>query len=337
MSEQSPRRDGTAFLLKRRQVLGAAAAAGWLLGAPQVHASQDAWPAKPIRIVVPYPPGGFTDQMARMVQPELQKQLGVPVIVDNKPGANGQIGVAAMAAAEPDGYTFAIVIPAYTVNTTLYPQLPYAPEGLSGISLLGLSPLAAATAPGSRFQDARQVVAFARANPGAVTFASSGTGSAAHLTGELWRLRSGVDMRHIPYKGASAALADVMGGQVDLLFDPISSLSGLARGGKVRLIGVAAERRLPDHPDVPTLAEQGIAGVVSSTWAGIIGRQEIAPAIQERLARALAGIVQAPAMVTRMKDMGITAQGSSAAEFNAFLQAETRKWGGLIRQANITL
>jgi len=227
-----------ATLLSRRRFTFATAAAS--LALPAFAQQQGAWPNKPVRIVVPYTPGGFTDQMARLVQVGLQTRLGQPVLIDNKPGANSLIGVDAVAKAPPDGSTFGVVIAAYAANTTLYPKLPYDPQkDLAGVSLMGVSPLLAAVNIESPFKTARELIDYARANPGKVSFGSSGNGSAAHLTTELWKSLTQTYMIHIPYRGAMPALTDLMGGQIQLFFDAPTGLINQAKAGKVRLIGVA--------------------------------------------------------------------------------------------------
>ena len=316
---------------------GSALAAGAVLAAPA--AAQSAWPAKPIRIVVPYTAGGFTDQMARLLQVGLQQRLGQPVIVDNKPGANSIIGVDAVAKAAPDGYTFGVFIAAYAANTTLYPKLPYDPrKDLVGVSLMGVSPLVAAVPMNAPFKTTAELVAYARANPGKLSFASSGTGSAAHLTTELMRLITKTDMVHVPYKGASPALADLMGGQVPLFLDPPPNLIQPAKAGKIRLIGVASEKRLPALPDVPTFIEQGYPGLVGSTWAAMLAPAGVPREIVQRMSDEVARIIRSPEVTQRLEQaMGTFAEGSSPQECDAFIAAETAKWAKVIQDAQVKL
>jgi tripartite-type tricarboxylate transporter receptor subunit TctC len=278
-----------ATLSRRRFTLATAAAS---LALPSL--AQTAWPSKPIRIVVPYTPGGFTDQMARLVQIGLQTRLGQPVLIDNKPGANSLIGVDAIAKAPPDGTTFGVVIAAYAANTTLYPKLPYDPrKDLAGVSLMGVSPLLAAVNIDAPFKTARELIDYARANPGKVSFGSSGNGSAAHLTTELWKSLTRTYMIHIPYRGAVPALTDLMGGQIQLFFDAPTGLIGQAKAGKVRLIGVAGDKRLAAAPDVPTFIEQGFAGFTGSTWAGMLAPAATPRDIVKRMSDEVARIVKA--------------------------------------------
>lgn len=318
-------------LMNRRQFTVATAAG---LAAPAF--AQSGWPAKPVRIVVPYTPGGFTDQMARLVQAGLTQRLGQPVVIDNKPGANSLIGVDAVAKAAPDGQTFGVVIAAYAANTTLYPKLPYDPaKDLLGVSLLGVSPLVAAVNNDAPFKTAREVIAYAKANPGKVSFGSSGNGSAAHLTTELWKALTGTYMIHIPYRGAAPALADLMGGQIQLFFDAATGLINQGKVGKVRLIGVAGDRRLPVLPDVPTFIEQGFAGFTGSTWAGVLAPAGTPREIVQRLSSELAAIIRAPETRARLDAMGVVPSGSTPQEFDAFIASETAKWGKVIRTAGV--
>ena len=325
--------------LRRRQMLLTATAglAGVAIGTP-VFANSP-WPSKPIRIVVPYTAGGFTDQMARLLQVGLQQRLGQPVIVDNKPGANSIIGVDAVAKATPDGHTFAVVIAAYAANTTLYPKLPYDPKkDLTGVSLMGVSPLVAAVAMNAPFKTTAELVAYARANPGKLSFASSGNGSAAHLTSELMRLITKTDMVHVPYKGASPALADLMGGQVPLFLDPPPNLIQPAKAGKIRLIGVASDKRVPALPDVPTFAEQGYPGLVGSTWAAMLAPSGVPRDIVQRMSEEVTRIIRSPEVTQRLEQsMGTFAEGSSPQECDAFIIAETAKWAKVIQEAKVTL
>jgi tripartite-type tricarboxylate transporter receptor subunit TctC len=287
--------------------------------------------------IVPYTPGGFTDITARLVTQKLQERLGQPVVIDNKPGANSIIGVDALAKSPPDGYTFAVVIAAYAANTTLYPKLPYDPKkDLMPVSLIGISPLVAAVNNDTPFRNASELIDYARKNPGKVSYGSSGNGSAVHLTTELLKSMTKTHMVHIPYRGAAPALTDLMGGHIQLFMDAAVGLINPGKAGKVRLIGVASEKRLAALPDVPTFIEQGIAGFTGSTWAGILAPAGTPPAIIKRVADEVAAIVKLPDVKQRLDEMGTIPVGSSPAEFESFIASETTKWGKVIRDAKIT-
>jgi tripartite-type tricarboxylate transporter receptor subunit TctC len=321
----------------RRLLLSTAAAL--IAGAPALPAlAQSPWPARPIRLIVPYTPGGFTDQMARLVQPGLQQQLGQTVVIDNRPGANSIIGVDAVARSAPDGYTFAVVIAAYAANTTLYPKLPYDPaKDLQGVALLGVSPLVAAVGNQAPFKTAKELAAYAKANPGKLSYGSSGNGSAAHLTSELFKSITGTDMVHVPYKGAAPALTGLLGNETQLFLDAPTGLINMGQQGKVRLIGVAGDKRLPALPEVPTFIEQGFPGFTGSTWAGVLAPAGTPPEIVRRMAEALTTVIRSEEARPRLEAMGTFAAGGTPAEFDAFIASETAKWGKVIRDAKVRM
>ncbi|AKJ31427.1 tripartite tricarboxylate transporter substrate binding protein [Caldimonas brevitalea] len=317
------------FLMQAAGGLSAAA-----LSAPVF--AQAGWPSKPIRLVVPYPPGGFTDVTARLIARGLQQRLGQTVNVDNKAGANGIIGVDAVAKSPGDGGTFGVVIAAHAANTTLYPKLPYDPtRDLTGVSLIGISPLVAAVHNEAPFKTAREMIEYARRQPGKVSFGSSGNGSAAHLSTELLKALTQTYMVHIPYRGAAAALTDLIGGQIQLFLDAASGLIQPGKQGRVRLIGVASEKRLAALPEVPTFIEQGIAGFTGSTWAGVIAPAATPREIVQKVADEVAQIVREDEVRQRLEAMGTVPVGNTPKEFNDFIAAETAKWGRVIRTAKV--
>ena len=329
-------------LISRRRFSLVATAAASAVCTPLF--AQATWPNKPIRIIVPYTPGGFTDQMARIVQVGLQNRLQQTVTVDNKPGANSIIGVDMLAKAPADGSTFAVVIAAYAANTTLYStpttKLPYDPrKDLTGVSLLGISPLLAVVNDDAPFKNAKDLIAYARANPGNVSFCSSGNASAAHLTTELLKSLTKTYMVHIPYRGAVPALTDLIGGQIQLFFDAATGLISQGKAGRVRLIGVASDRRLPAVPGVPTFIEQGIAGLegfTGSTWAGMLAPSATPKDIVKRMSDEVARIVKSDETRASLDAMGTFAAGSSPEEFDAFIAGETAKWAKVIKDAGVT-
>jgi tripartite-type tricarboxylate transporter receptor subunit TctC len=321
--------------ISRRRFSAALAAGTAVLLAPRVHAQ--AWPARAIKVIVPYTPGGFTDITARVVCQKLQERLGQPVVIENKPGANSIIGVDAVAKSPPDGYTFAVVIAAYAANTTLYPKLPYDPKkDLAAVSLIGLSPLVAAVNNDAPYKNARELIDYARRNPGKISYGSSGNGSAVNLSTELLKSMTRTHMVHIPYRGSAPALNDLMGGHIQLFMDAAVGLIAPGKAGKVRLIGVASEKRLPVLPEVPTFIEQGIAGFTGSTWAGILAPAGTPPDILRRVADEVTAIVKLDDVRERFDAMGTVPVGGTPAEFERFIASETTKWGAVIREAKIT-
>lgn len=316
------------FQLSLAAGVGALAAPAW---------AQSAWPSKPIRLIVPYTPGGFTDQMARLVQPGLQKALGQTIVIENKPGANSILGVDQVAKAAPDGYTFGVVIAAYAANTTLYPKLPYNPaKDLTGVALMGVSPLVAAVANNVPYKTAQEVIEYARAHPGQISFGSSGNGSSAHLTTELWKLQTKTHMVHIPYRGAAPALNDLMGGQIPLFFDAATGLINPGKAGRVRLIGVAGDKRLPVLPDTPTFIEQGFKDFTGSTWAGVLAPAGTPREIVQRMNAEINKLVRSAEIKARLDAMGTVPGGGTPEDFNRFIADETAKWAKVIKAAGVT-
>lgn len=311
------------------------AGSGALVAAPFVRA-QSAWPNKPIRMIVPYTPGGFTDVMARLVSQHLSTRLGQQVIIENKPGGNSLIGTDALAKSAPDGYTFGTVIAAYAANMTLYPKRPYADKDLQPVSLIGVAPLVAATNKDQSFKNAQQLIAYARANPGKISYGSSGNGSAVHLTTEFLKMQTGTQMTHVPYRGSAPGLADLIGGHIQLFLDAASGLIQPIKTGRVQAIGVASDKRLPALPDVPTFIEQGIAGFTGSTWAGILAPAGTPSDIVRRVSEEVAKFVRLPETISKLEAMGVVAAGSSPEEFGRFIGDESKKWGEVIRTAKIS-
>jgi tripartite-type tricarboxylate transporter receptor subunit TctC len=328
----------------RRQVIQATAAGlaavalpSFNLSLAQSLAPSSAWPNRPIRLVVPYTAGGFTDQIARLVQAGLQSRLGQPVVIDNTPGANGIIGVTAVAKAVPDGHTFGVVIAAHAANTTLYPKLPYSPEkDLVGVSLMGVSPLLAAVPNDAPFKNVSELVAYARANPGKVSFGSSGNGSAAHLTTELLKAITNTFMVHIPYRGSAPALTDLLGGHIQLLFDAPTNLIQPGKTGRIRLIGVASEQRLPAAPEVATFMEQGLKDFTGSTWASMIAPAGTPREMVQRMSDEVSRIIRSDATRARLEAMGTFPEGSTPQACDAFIASETAKWAAVIKNAGVT-
>ena len=227
------------------------------------------YPTRPIRVVVPYTPGGITDVVTRIVAQELSKIVNQNVLVDNRPGANSILGVEIVSKASPDGYTLASVIAAHAANQTLYPKLPYdSVKSFAPVSLLVTAPLIVTASNNLAAKDAKELVALAKAKPGTLSFGSSGIGAAAHLTTELLMLTTGIKMNHIPYKGTAPATQDLMAGQIQILIDAPSSMMTHVRGGRIKAIGMASEKRIASASDIPTLIESGV-NVTGGTWGGL--------------------------------------------------------------------
>lgn len=303
---------------------------------PQALA-QAAWPNKPIRLIVPYSPGGFTDLVARLVAKNVGDRLGQPVTVDNKPGANSIIGVDQVAKAAPDGYTFGFVIAAYAVNTSLYAKLPYnAAKDIQAVSLVGKSPLIAAVGAEAPYKTMKELIDQARKTPGQITFGSSGNGSATHLS--LMQLQSQTKTRlvHVPYKGNTPALTDLLGGRLNFMFTTPDAFLSMSKAGKIRMIGVASDQRMPVIPDVPTFKELGFGDYSASTWAGVIAPAGISMSIANKLADEVAAVLKMPEVKAKLDDIGFVTVGSSPDEFTKFIAKETAQWGEVIRVNKIS-
>lgn len=293
------------------------------------------YPTRPLRVIVPYTPGGITDVATRMVTQEIAKTLGQNVIIDNRPGANSIVGVDLAAKALPDGYTLTSVIAAHAANQTLYPKLPYdSIKSFAPVSLLVTAPLIVCVTNALPVKTPKELVELAKAKPGQLTFASSGVGAAAHLTTELLMLTTGVKMIHVPYKGTAPALLDLTGGQVSVMMDTPGSMLPHSRAGKIRAIGMASEKRVAVAPEIPTLVESGV-NVVGGTWVGILAPAGTPREIVSRLSGEMQAAVRKPELRERFVALGIDPAGTTPEEFAAFLKNEVEKWGKVIRAANV--
>jgi tripartite-type tricarboxylate transporter receptor subunit TctC len=305
--------------------------------APRQAAAQAApWPSKPIRMVVPYTPGGFTDTMARLVGEPLGRALGQPVVFDNKPGANSIIGTDMVAKAAPDGYTLVTVIAAHAVNPSLYPKLPFDTlKDLAQVSLIGVAPVILVANKDFPPSTMQEFIAYAKANPDKLSYGSSGNGAAAHLTMEYLKLATGIKLQHVPYKGTAPALTDMISGQISVMFDTTSSMISHVRAGKIKALGMASDKRLRAATEVPTLIESGVPGFTSSTWAMVLAPAGTPKEIVDRVSSELSRIIRSPAIQEKLDALGVEPGGGTPEEARAFLQAEIAKWGKVVREANV--
>jgi tripartite-type tricarboxylate transporter receptor subunit TctC len=299
---------------------------GWALNA---HA-QD-YPHKPIKIIVPVPPGGGADRIARLVADGLQKKLGQPVIVENRSGAAGNIGADGVAKAAPDGYTLLASPPGpLVVNKSLYPKLSYDSDAFVPVSLMATTPFVLVVPPKLAAENLQQLIAFAKANPDRLNYASGGPGTTSHLAAELFKSMAGVKIVHVPYKGTGPALTDLLGGQVEMLFLEFGTALQYVRTGKLRALAVGGAKRNPLLPDVPAVAEQ-LPGFVAVTWHGMVAPPKTPPAIANLLSHAVAETLQQPEVAKRLLDLSIDAVGSTPAEMTQFVRQEDKRWGNVIR------
>ncbi|MGE8440071.1 MAG: Bug family tripartite tricarboxylate transporter substrate binding protein [Comamonas testosteroni] len=323
--------------MDRRQFLAAVAASSAAAASPFAMA-QD-WPANPVRWVVPYPPGGGTDVLARTVAESMRKTLNQTIVVDNRPGASTNIGGQLVASAKPDGYTIMSADNAILAfNEHLFSKLPFSPDKdftyVGGISRF---PMALVVNPAFEAKDFKEFLAYAKANPGKLNYASPGNGSPHHLAMELFKNRTGTSLTHIPYKGAAPALADVMGGQVPCMFLDLASGLPVIQSGKVRALAIGTAKRVPNLPNVPTLAELGLKDSEVYAFQGILAPKGLPPAIVQRLNTDLQKALKDPDVVKRMADFGMEALPGTPEQFHQLARTEAKRWGEVIKVAGVKL
>jgi len=291
------------------------------------------YPAKPVRIISPFPPGQATDIMARLVAENLAQSLGQPFLVENRAGAGGALGTEAAAKAAPDGYTLVMgTIGALAIGPALYSKLGYDPvRDFAPIANLGLTPQTLVVSSSSRFRTLKELVEHARATP--VDYASSGNGSASHLAMEMFRAASGVQLNHIPFKGSSEAQTQVLGGQVQIMFDAIPGVAAQIKAGKLRALGIASPERSPFFPDVPTIAEQGYPGFAAVGWIGIVAPARTPEAILDRLNAEVRRVIAKPEVKDRLAALSFLPVGDSREHFAAFIREEVAKWAKVVKES----
>ena len=306
-----------------------------LLLALFVTAASAQYPAKPIRFVVPYPAGGPLDTVARLLGQKVSESVKQPVVVDNKPGAGGNIGADIVAKSPPDGYTILMgAVATHAINPSLYASIPYDPvRDFAPITQVASTPNVLVVHPSIPAASVREFVAHAKAHPGKLNFGSGSTGSAGHLAGELFKTMAGVDMVHVPYKGAAPAMQDLIGGQLQLMFDNYASASTQVRAGKVRALAVTTARRSSLAPDLPTVAESGLAGFDISTWFGVFAPAGTPRDVVEKLHAEFTRALAAPDVRERMLNLGAEPVGNRPEEFAAYIRAEAEKYARVIKSS----
>lgn len=303
-----------------------------------LHAADAAqpWPTRPVTIVVTYPPGGGADLMARLIAPGLGRELGQTVIVENRPGAGGQIGASYVAKAAPDGYTLMVDASSYAVNPSLYPRLPYDPaKAFRAVGVLARYPNVLVANPGFPVANVQDVLAQARQKPGTVAFASSGNGSAQHLSGVLFEQRAHVDLLHVPYKGGGPAMTDVIAGQVPLFFANVASSLQHIKAGKLRPLAVTSHTRTSALPNVPTMQEAGVAGYEVYEWNAAFLPAATPEAVVTRLSDALQKVMASAEIRQRVAELGGEVVAAPPAEAARFIDTQTRLWAKVIKDGNV--
>jgi tripartite-type tricarboxylate transporter receptor subunit TctC len=299
--------------------------------------AQDArdYPTRPIKFIVPYPPGGGTDVVGRILSEPLGAVLGQPIIIDNRGGAGGSLGTELVAKAAPDGYTILLTLSSHTINPKLYPNLPFNTErDFAPISLAALSPQILVANPSLPANNMAELIALAKAQPGKLNFASVGTGSPAHIAGELLKLKAGIDIVHVPYKGGGPAVADTLGGQVQLAFVTLPAAMQQVKAGRLKALAIASDKRSAVAPDIPTIAET-VPGCVVNSWYGALAPAKTPPAIVAKLQAAFAKVLAMPEVKEKLFAQGAEAQSSTSAEFASRIHDELKEWEYVIREAKI--
>jgi tripartite-type tricarboxylate transporter receptor subunit TctC len=320
--------------LNRRHLVAAALAAACVPAA-----MAQAWPAKAIKVIVPFPPGGGTDIIAREVTQKVSAATGWTFVIDNRPGAGGNLGVDTAAKSPADGYTLVLGQTSnLAINPTLYAKLPYNPlKDLAPITMVATAPLAIVVAADSPHKTLADLVNAAKAKPGEVNFASPGNGTVAHLAGELFQKAAGIKFTHVPYKGSAPANTDLAGGHVDLHIDQLSSVLPLLQGGKLRALAVTTAKRSPLLPEVPTLAESGVTGFDASTTLGLVMPAGVAPEVAAQINTLLNDTLRQPAVQEQFAKLGAQPRPGTREEYAEFIRSEVARTARIVRQAGITL
>ena len=307
------------------------------LGIPATNAMAQSYPARPVRLIIPFPPGGSNDIVGRMIAAQLGDRLGQQVVPDNRGGAGGTIGTELAAKAPADGYTLLLISTAYAFNTSIYKKLPYDPvKSFVPVALLGSGPGVLVINPGLPVNSVAELVAFAKERPGKLNNASAGVGSFQHLASELFRIQAGIQWLHVPYKGGGPAMMDLIAGQADVSVGSLIQMLPHVRSGKLKALGTTGAKRSPVLPDVPTVAEAGVPGYEATNWWGLLAPAGTPQAIVDRLHQEVSAVQASTETRRRFETEGAEAREMTSAEFGAFIAGETTKWARVVKEAGIT-
>jgi tripartite-type tricarboxylate transporter receptor subunit TctC len=302
----------------------------------QAHAQP--YPNKPIHIVVPFGPGGFTDVVARILQKEMQPALGQPIIVENKPGAGSTIGTDTVAKAPPDGYNLVIVSTTHVISPHLYKSMPYDPiKDFTPVMKLGEGPYVMVEHPSLPAKTVQEVIALAKASPGQIDYASSGNGSSQHLVGALFTTMAGINLMHVPYKGSNQAMQDLVGGQVKLSFVGMPNALPNVKSGKLRALAVTSKQRSPDLPDVPTMDEAGVKGYDATIWLALLAPKGTPPEVVHKLNTEVTKALATPSAKKLMNSAGVDVATSTPEELEKLMQSELDRWGNVVKATGATV
>jgi tripartite-type tricarboxylate transporter receptor subunit TctC len=325
-------------ILDRRTVLGLGAAAALAAWLPAPASAESAYPSRPVTLIVPFPAGGQSDLVARLVTAKMVPKLGQQIVVENRGGAGGNIAAGAAARAEPDGYTlFLGFVGTHGMNSALYKKLPYDPvKDFAPISLLNITPLVLVVNPNFPAKNVQELIDLAKANPGKYSYASSGNGTPIHLSGELFKSMAGIDLVHVPYKGAAPALVDVMGDHVPMMFDNLPPSLEHIRSGKLRALGVTTGERAPSVPELPTIAET-VPGYETYSWNALFAPAGTPRAVIDRLNAAALAALADPEVTAKFEDLSIESVGSTPEQLAAHVEAELAKWAPIVKSTGAQL
>ncbi len=303
------------------------------------NATAQTWPVKPVKIVVPFSPGGFADSGARAISDKLAARLGQSVVIENRVGASGNIGAEAVAKSAPDGYTLLLGFDGtMVINPHVFAKIPFDTlRDFAPVTKLGDAPSLVVAHPSVPANDLRELIALAKAKPGSLSYGTSGTGNTPHLVGEMLNLRAGTDFQHIPYKGGAQAIADAVGGQIPLVFTAIASAQGFLRAGKLKALGVTSTARVAALPDVPTFIESGLPDFVVNSWIGILAPAKTPRPIVERLQRDIAAVLKDPDVQARYAVLGNEPVGNTPDEYAAQIKTDLAQWGVIVKRAGIRI
>jgi tripartite-type tricarboxylate transporter receptor subunit TctC len=322
--------------LKPFAALALSAANLTLAGGALAQGAAQTFPSRGITIVIPATPGGAIDLTARVMGPKLTDAWGKPVVVENKAGATGIIGTEFIAKAAPDGYTLVLVASSHAINPSMFKKLPYdTVKSFEPVMLTHVLPLMLVVHPSLPVKNVQELIAYGKANPGKLSFASSGPGGAPHMSGELFKSMAGIDMLHVPYKGSTAAHADLLSGRTSLMFDTVTAINPHVKSGAVRALAVTTAKRSAAAPDVPTMTEAELKGYETSTWGGILAPAGTPKDVVDKLNAEMNKALAAPDVRQRMLDAGIEPAGGTPQQFAAFIQSEMVKWGKVAKTAGI--
>jgi tripartite-type tricarboxylate transporter receptor subunit TctC len=309
-----------------------------LVAAASAPAAAQEYPVRPIRIVVAYTPAGATDILARAVGQKMSENWGQPVIIDNRPGAAGNIGTEIAAKSAPDGYTLLMATAGtHGINPGLYRKLNWEPKEFTGVSLVAMVPNILVVNNALPVKNVKELIAYAKANPGKLSYGSPGLGSTAHLSMELFKSMTGTNMIHVPYKGSAGVMADVISGQIALTMDNIPPYLPQVKAGKLRALAVSPSKRTPAAPEIPTVAEAGVPGYDSGAWFGLVAPAGTPKPVVDKLAHETQRILKLPDVRERIGALGAEVVGDAPEEFNAFMKSELAKWAKVIKDANVEL